>query len=122
MQSAHVDATFEVMRRLLSILVACGWCLVVTLLAGVGAQAKEKVCLCHAPPGNPGNAHTICVGAPATRAHLRHGDTLGECRVACGGDAGDTCGENQFCRREAGTCAKDVGGVCTALPRHVPSP
>ncbi len=39
----------------------------------------EDVCLCHKPPGNPSNAHTICVGAPAVRVHLMHGDSLGPC-------------------------------------------
>ena len=39
----------------------------------------KKVTLCHRPPGNPANAHTISVGEPATAAHLRHGDQLGPC-------------------------------------------
>jgi hypothetical protein len=39
----------------------------------------DKVTLCHVPPGNPDNAHTITVGAPAVPAHLAHGDTLGPC-------------------------------------------
>jgi subtilisin-like proprotein convertase family protein len=38
-----------------------------------------KVTLCHFPPGNPANAHTIEVGAPAVDWHLVHGDVLGEC-------------------------------------------
>jgi hypothetical protein len=38
-----------------------------------------KVTLCHIPPGNPDNAHTITVGSPAVPAHLAHGDTLGPC-------------------------------------------
>jgi hypothetical protein len=40
----------------------------------------SKTTLCHVPRGNPGNAHTIRVGAPAVAAHLRHGDYLGPCR------------------------------------------
>ena len=44
------------------------------------AQAGvDKVTICHIPPGNPDNAHTITVGAPAVPAHLAHGDYLGEC-------------------------------------------
>ena len=43
---------------------------------GYGAA---KVTLCHIPPGNPDNAHTITVGASAVPAHLGHGDTLGPC-------------------------------------------
>jgi hypothetical protein len=40
---------------------------------------KDKVTICHIPPGNPGNAHTINVSGNAENAHLAHGDTLGEC-------------------------------------------
>ena len=36
----------------------------------------SKVTLCHIPPGNPANAHLITVGAPAVKAHLRHGDVV----------------------------------------------
>jgi hypothetical protein len=42
-------------------------------------QYAEKVLICHIPPGNPGNAHTIFVSSNAVPAHLRHGDTLGPC-------------------------------------------
>jgi hypothetical protein len=38
-----------------------------------------KVTICHIPPGNPANAHSITVGSPAVRAHLAHGDYLGAC-------------------------------------------
>ena len=40
---------------------------------------EEKVTICHRPPGNPENEHTITVGAPAVPAHLAHGDDIGEC-------------------------------------------
>jgi hypothetical protein len=36
--------------------------------------------ICHVPPGNPGNAHTISIGIPAVRAHFaNHDDTSGPC-------------------------------------------
>ncbi len=36
--------------------------------------------ICHVPPGNPGNAHTISIGIPAVRAHFaNHNDTPGPC-------------------------------------------
>jgi len=41
---------------------------------------SDKVVVCHIPPGNPANAHTITVGASAVRAHLAHGDALGACK------------------------------------------
>jgi hypothetical protein len=39
----------------------------------------KKTTVCHVPPGNPDNAHTICVGNAAVPAHLDHGDFLGTC-------------------------------------------
>lgn len=51
---------------------------------GSGA-GKQKVTLCHK------GKNTITVGAPAEEAHLRHGDTLGECagNVEGAGELGD---------------------------------
>ena len=50
-----------------------------------GATSEDssgKITICHVPPGNPANAHTIVVGASAWKGHSRHpGDHLG----ACGG-------------------------------------
>ncbi len=45
-----------------------------------GGKPKGKVTLCHIPPGNPGNAHTITVDKSAVAAHLAHGDNLGKCQ------------------------------------------
>jgi hypothetical protein len=42
----------------------------------------NKAMVCHIPPGNPANSHTICVGNPAVPAHLAHGDQLGSCCTA----------------------------------------
>jgi hypothetical protein len=39
----------------------------------------KKVTICHIPPGNPSNAHTITVSQHAVAAHMAHGDTMGEC-------------------------------------------
>jgi len=39
----------------------------------------NKVLVCHIPPGNPGNASTICIAASAVPAHLAHGCFLGDC-------------------------------------------
>jgi hypothetical protein len=50
---------------------------------GIGGNGNgngtPKVLICHVPPGNPDNAHTIQVGEPALSAHLAHGDVLGSC-------------------------------------------
>jgi hypothetical protein len=49
-------------------------------------ESPKKELICHVPPGNPDNAHTICVGAAAVDAHAEHhGDAAG----ACEGDVPD---------------------------------
>jgi hypothetical protein len=47
-----------------------------------------KTTVCHIPPGNPANKHTICVGTPAVPAHLAHGDFLGSCCAGVTDDGG----------------------------------
>lgn len=47
--------------------------------AADSAAKAEKRDVCHIPPGNPENAHTISIGSPAVVAHLAHGDKLGRC-------------------------------------------
>lgn len=58
-------------------------------------QDVKKTTICHIPPGNPANAHTICVGDAAVPAHLaNHGDYLGACQVEtpCPTGAGGAAG------------------------------
>ena len=52
----------------------------------------SKTTVCHVPPGNPANAHTICVGNAAVPAHLAHGDFLGTC--ICDGSGSDGTGSD----------------------------
>lgn len=42
----------------------------------------NKVLVCHIPPGNPDNAHTICISENAVAAHLAHGCMVGPCAPA----------------------------------------
>src|SRR5438270_10079537 len=46
-----------------------------------GANDPDKCTICHVPPGNPPNAHTLVVGCSAVQAHLRNhpGDCIGPC-------------------------------------------
>jgi len=39
----------------------------------------DMITICHIPPGNHGNAHTITISINALPAHLAHGDTIGPC-------------------------------------------
>jgi hypothetical protein len=60
------------MKKLSTFLMAAG-----VLLLGSAAMAGEPtVSICHIPPGNPGNSHSITVGPSAVPAHLAHGDQL----------------------------------------------
>jgi hypothetical protein len=51
----------------------------ITVISQMEGLPQAKAVICHYPPGNPGNRHTIEVGQPAVPAHLAHGDTLGLC-------------------------------------------
>ena len=46
-----------------------------------GAKDPKKCTICHVPPGNPPNAHTLTIGCSAVDAHMRNhpGDCLGPC-------------------------------------------
>ncbi len=105
--------------------------------ANTPSCASPKVLICHIPPGNPANAHSICVGAPAVKAHVtHHGDGLGACRPLASDagvpvsppppmpppaiDAGPTCkGVSVACTNSAQCCAAMTclqgEGVCGPL-------
>jgi hypothetical protein len=40
---------------------------------------SDRITICHIPPGNPSERHTITIGSSALAAHLDHGDTVGAC-------------------------------------------
>ena len=85
------------------------------------AHANKRVTVCHVPPGNQANAHTIWVGEAAVGAHLAHGDQLGPCLAGCGSnpsicDDGNAC-TSDWCADD-GQCGHDVvscddGNTCT---------
>ncbi len=63
-------------------------------------KKMDKVLVCHIPPGNTGEAHTICISPNAVQAHLDHGDYLGECtdeagNAYTGGDSDSGIGNSQ---------------------------
>jgi hypothetical protein len=72
-------------RRLIAVLTA-SFMAAMLLLTSAGAafadgSYSKKVTICHVPPGNPANAHTITVSENAVPAHLAHGDYLGQCKT-----------------------------------------
>ena len=60
-----------------------------------GNSGNQKVEMCHIPPGNPGNAHTICIAPAAVPAHLAHGCLLGDCSEANDCDATSKLGDEE---------------------------
>lgn len=67
-----------------------------TLLATLflaGAAHAAKVDVCHLPPDNTANFHTIKISENALGAHLAHGDFTGPCDALCQElcDDGDAC-------------------------------
>ena len=42
---------------------------------------REKITICHLPPGNPANPQTITISPNALDAHLAHGDYVGPCKL-----------------------------------------
>jgi hypothetical protein len=80
-------------------------------LATVPAFAA-KVEICHLPPGNPTNWHTISVSENALDAHLAHGDLVGSCLANCETlcDDGDACTQD----------VEPDPDACICLPEPVP--
>lgn len=53
---------------------------VVVLNGQLACTNPKKVLVCHIPPGNPDNAHEICVSTHAVAPHqAQHGDLVGLC-------------------------------------------
>jgi len=135
---AEAPADSSASSQALAALVACGLDDgTIERGAHLGAcdpQDTKKTTICHVPPGNPANAHTICVGNPAVSHHMKnHGDLVGACQTETmcppppppgGGGAGGhggqpdpICPEGQSvcgtapnqCPEEVGSC---VSGCC----------
>src|SRR5215208_8057272 len=42
----------------------------------LSSNGQQVITICHQPPGNPANRHTIQISIHALDAHLAHGDTI----------------------------------------------
>jgi hypothetical protein len=82
-------------------------CTLLLALLTLGAPAwAARVKICHVPPGNPANFHTITVSDNALPAHLGHGDLVGDCSAHCS----TLCDDGNACTVDA--C--DASGHCAA--------
>ncbi|CAM1362940.1 hypothetical protein TSEDIMI_10320 [Tenacibaculum sediminilitoris] len=57
-----------------------------TLTSKDSKDKDSKITICHVPPGNPSNVHSITISEKALKAHLAHGDFFGFCDT--GGEPG----------------------------------
>ena len=100
------------MKRLFLLVLILG---AVAILGAPAAEAAPlpKVTICHIPPGNPANAHTITISENAWPAHRdNHGDLLGSCDDNC--DA--LCDDGDACTQDVDMSAE----TCTCLPAPEP--
>lgn len=65
----------------------------ILLISKPANAGPSKVEVCHIPPDDPGNFHTITVNQNALPAHIAHYDLGGACDGACAAlcDDGDVC-------------------------------
>jgi hypothetical protein len=70
----------------------------------VAAAGTPRVEVCHFPPGNLDNYHTITISEKALSAHLAHGDLTGSCNALCA----DICNDGDTCTvDDTGDCEQD---------------
>ena len=72
-------------------------------------EGQNQVTICHIPPGNVDNAHTIIIAEPAVDAHLAHGDYVGSCAESNGSDDEDDDDGGDF-DDDSGDFDDDDGG------------
>ena len=79
----------------------------------VQADPLPKITICHIPPGNPANWHTITISENALPAHYdNHGDFPGNCSANCE----ELCDDSDPCTIDVDQEAED----CVCLVERVP--
>lgn len=59
-----------------------------------GKSKHQQVCvrICHRPPGNPDNSKILDLPLQALKAHIGHGDYMGDCDGSAGENPGEETG------------------------------
>jgi len=94
--------SYENSKLLLTVSIVC--ISIVLAFASAALAGGAKVEVCHIPPDDPDNYHTIKVGVKAAQAHLGHGDLLKPCDT----HAEIVCNDNDACTIDA----FNKNGVC----------
>jgi hypothetical protein len=85
---------------------------VLALFGATGAWAAKQS-ICHFPPGNPANWHTLSVSDAAVADHVdNHGDLLGSCAASCE----TLCDDGNKCTQDVKSTTND-DCVCNAGTR-----
>ncbi len=71
-------------------------------------QRRNKVTICHFPPGNHSNYQQISIDAAGVAAHLAHGDFLGTCASDCNVTP-TLCSTPPDSCHQVGTCVASTG-------------
>ena len=96
----------------------CGFLIMVTVLGFVTiAHAGDKMEICHVPPDDPDNYHTINVSDKALAGHVRHGDKFME---PCDADCDTICGDENMCTQDYDPTVGCAIGGC--YPEPIPLP
>jgi hypothetical protein len=90
--------------KLAIITIAAGGIAAFVLPDTAEAARASKVDVCHIPPANPSDFHTITISENALAAHLAHGDLEGPCSAFCD----FLCGDGDACTVDyLGDCEED---------------
>ena len=75
----------SIKQKWFAAVLAVVFCFTLTSAVQAKGEPASKVEICHVPPGDPDNAHTIVVTMKAAESHLKNhpGDTLGACQTDC---------------------------------------
>ena len=63
---------------------------------GTLLTTSSTTTICHIPPGNPGNNHTITIGNSAVNAHIGHGDEPVSCKLVNWEEVGSSTNEQEL--------------------------
>ncbi len=79
---------------------------------GAQEDGQGKITICHVPPGNPANAHSLTVSVNGWNGHQRHkGDYAGPCN----GSGGEPDAGVPACLPEGSACLGDGPSCCAGL-------
>lgn len=87
---------------------------------GASDDGGENDCtvICHVPPGNPDNEHTICISPNAVDAHINHGDYLGECNAGSGTSISTLVNAKSAYTIDSDSCDFDIANMAVVTGHY----